>query len=108
MFLYVSTWQAIEGQGILFIESLNLFAEIIEDIEILKNCFSIIVTKFPSDEEMEDLVEKLEKVLESPMIKPKAKILLEIGIKKIFIFNKPARNTVVELPTLLDEIVSGM
>jgi len=79
-----------------------------DKIDILKESFSIIVTKFPQDEEKEDLVEKLESVLKSPMIGQKAKYLLEIGLKKLFIFRKPARNTSVENLTLLDEVVTGM
>ena len=65
----------------------------IDNIQILEHSFSIMVSKFPKNDEDYDeayLKKKLTDILESPIICEKAKFLLTKGINKLFIFEKPS------------------
>ena len=109
MFLYVATWASIDQfQSQIFIESLNLFAEMSNDVTILKDSFSIMISKFPMDEDEEYMHEKLSSILDSPIISEKAKYLLKIGIQKVNIFEKPKKGDKIQNTQLLETLVSRM
>ena len=85
----------------------------INEIDIVKDCYWIMVTKYPKDNEDYDeeyLKHKLmpDNIIDSPNISEKAKCLLKIGVSKLFIFYKPKKGEKLKDDKLLGKVVNGM